>query len=128
MAWAMATARWAFALLLGAAACGGDVDDRPASWSYIVPAILRPNCATSSCHSSAARAGDVVLEEPDIAHESLVGDDAMVGLVVPGSPEESKLLKLLRADEVDRMPPDQPLPVADIELIERWILDDARPD
>ena len=106
------------------------MDTRPARLSYIVPAILRPNCATSSCHSSKAQAGDVVLETPESAYETLIGKTTAEGvnLVTPGSPNGSALKYLLRAEETVRMPPDQPLPDKDIELIEAWILDDARPN
>ena len=124
----MASRPWVVLAFVGTAACAGDVDDRPVRWSYIASAILRPNCATSSCHSSRAASGDLELEDPDVAYESLLGEDAEGDYVVPGHPQESKLLRLLRADEVDRMPPDQPLPDADIELIERWVLAGARKD
>jgi hypothetical protein len=124
----MARWPWVVLALLGATGCAEDVDDRPARWSYIASAILRPNCATSSCHSARAASGDVELEDPEVAYESLLGEDAEGDFVVPGHPQESKLLRMLRADEVDRMPPDQPLPDADIELIERWILAGARND
>ena len=33
---------------------------------------------------------------------------------------------MLRARSAPRMPPDRPLPEADIELVEAWILDGAR--
>ena len=48
--------------------------------------------------------------------------------VVPGDPDASKLVHMLRGDETERMPPDAPLPDADIELIERWIRAGARFD
>jgi hypothetical protein len=47
-------------------------------------------------------------------------------LVVAFDPAESRLVNMLRARGAPRMPPDRPLPEADIELVERWILDGAR--
>ena len=54
------------------------------------------------------------------AYINLVGD-----LVVPGSPEQSKLVYALRGLQAPRMPPDGALPEPDIALVERWILDGA---
>jgi hypothetical protein len=45
--------------------------------------------------------------------------------VIPGQPEASLLLRRLRGEGARRMPPDEPLPRADIELIERWIREGA---
>lgn len=48
-------------------------------------------------------------------------------LIFAGQPEGSPLLNWLRGSEgvPTRMPPDQPLPAADIALIEKWIADGA---
>jgi cytochrome c len=114
--------------LLAMAACGSSSDDRPVTFSYISTAILTPNCATSGCHSKIASTGGVVLDNRLDAYTSLVGLDARGNFVIPGDPERSQLLKLLRGDNIWRMPPDQPLPDADVLLIERWILDGAKDD
>jgi hypothetical protein len=106
-------------------ACGGD-DDRPARWSYISAAIIEPSCATASCHSAFTATGGLRLEGAEESHVILVGYSG--NYVVPGDPGRSKLMYLLRGQDTWRMPPDQPLPDADIELIERWILDGARND
>ncbi len=47
-------------------------------------------------------------------------------LVTAYDPNESRLVNMLRARGASRMPPDRPLPEADIELVEQWILDGAR--
>jgi hypothetical protein len=108
--------------LLGA--CGGD-DDRPARWSYISAAIIEPNCTTSRCHSSFSSTGGLRLEGADESWAILVGYDERGNYVWPGDPARSKLMSLLRGSETWRMPPDQPLPDADIALIEQWILEGA---
>jgi hypothetical protein len=49
-------------------------------------------------------------------------------LVVPFDPAQSRLVQMLRAQDAPRMPPDRPLPEADIRLIESWILSGAFDD
>ena len=94
-------------LLVGAAACGSDVDDRPVSWNYIYAAIVLPNCTRAACHSALTRTAMQNFEDKGLARESMKTVDT---------------LNMLRGERVDflRMPPDQPLPNADIDLIERW--------
>lgn len=117
---------FAATLLITVAACGTETDERPASWSYVAAAIIEPNCSTAGCHSRLSRVAGLELDNRDSAYTFLVGDPARGDFVVPGQPDVSQLVKLLRGDEIRRMPPDQPLPEADIQLIERWILDGAR--
>jgi hypothetical protein len=107
-----------------AAACGGE-DDRPAVWSFIAPAIIQPNCATARCHSKWTSTAGLRFDAIDDSYTYLVGGGTAAGsqnFVVPFQPQDSKLMYLLRGEETRRMPPDQPLPDADIELIEAWIL------
>jgi len=113
--------RLAALMLLVAIGCATDDDPRPATIAYLLPAVLRPSCATGSCHSRATRAGDLLLDgEPATVRAHLVAKK----LIYPTRPA-SPLLVRLRGTFGDRMPPDAPLPDADIELIERWILDGA---
>jgi hypothetical protein len=118
--------RRALPALLLAAGCGGDDPaGRPAEFSYILPAILEPTCATSGCHSELSHTARLVLEgDPGVVRESLVAK----GFVYPGEPEASPLLYFLRGTYVRlRMPPDAPLPEGDVALIERWIAEGAPP-
>jgi hypothetical protein len=125
----------AVALLALAAACDAP-EDREPSWSYIHGAILVPNCATSNCHSNlgasplGTSAAGLQLDGRESSYLVLTGhacqgtstiDPPAGNVVIPGAPDRSKLMYLLRGDEVDRMPPDVPLPAAEIELIEQWI-------
>jgi hypothetical protein len=130
----------------------GNVDDRPAQWNYISPAIIAPNCATTSCHSPASAVSGIDFSTPDYGYESLTGlwvwvvtdpehppqgvpcgtvsgtfvcEQRVRPLVTPYDPAGSRLVNMLRARGAPRMPPDRPLPEADIELIERWILNGA---
>jgi hypothetical protein len=107
----------ALLLLLAAAGCGVETDDRPASFTYIREAILVPSCATAACHSAQnQRAGRSFDDEG--AYDELLNAG-----VVPGDASASPLIfDVLAGDDPEkRMPLDSPLPDADIGLISRWI-------
>lgn len=104
------------ALLAGAPACGG-ADDRPTRWSFISAAIVEPGCATVNCHSAVSARAGVDLHARAVGYYTLVNEL----YVLPGDPQESALLSLLNAQGTRRMPPDAPLPQADIDLISAWI-------
>ena len=115
--------------LFAVAACGED--DRPTNWTYIHSAIVVPGCTTSSCHTEFNAQAGVRLSDRENAYNILTGatcnenpDNAVFGnFVVPGEPENSRLMHLLIGENVSRaMPPDRPLPDPDIDLIEQWIL------
>lgn len=96
--------------LLGVTACGSDVDDRPATWSFIHAAIILPNCATAGCHSTLTKTFGYDFEDKATALMWFLSD---------GGPDIAVISETGR-DGV-RMPPDQPLPHADIALIDRWM-------
>lgn len=132
--------------------CGG-ADSRPAVWGFISPEIFQPNCATSSCHSPAAAVSGLDFSTPQSGYTSLNGlwvwlvvpdggavpagvpcttisgtvtcEQMLRPLVTPFDPQGSTLVNSLRARNLPRMPPDRPLAEADIELVERWILNGA---
>jgi hypothetical protein len=95
--------------LLAALACGGD-DERPLEWRYIHAAIILPNCATSSCHSALSKKSGVNLEDPDLARDQFMS---------------GALSNVQGLANVRQMPPDEPLPKADIDLLERWFLQET---
>jgi hypothetical protein len=111
--------RLAVTLALTAAACG-TADERPATLEYITAAVLAPNCGNAQCHSSFKVSAGYAFDTVEVARSSIVN----AGLVNTDDVEESFLLDVLTRT-VDRMPYDQPLPNADIELIRRWIRDGA---
>jgi hypothetical protein len=141
------------ALALGASSGCQQVDDRPAQWAYISPAIFQPNCATTSCHSPAAAVSGLDFSTPENGYQSLtklwvwvvfapdaalptgtpcgvsngtrVCEEQERPLVTPYDPAGSRVVNMLRARNAPRMPPDRPLPELDIELVERWILNGA---
>jgi hypothetical protein len=134
--------KWLAGALLLAMGCGAD--DRPASWDYISPVIMQPNCASVSCHSRAAAVAGLDFSDPVRGYNSLTGLKVWVvdpagtagcrtikgsvvcqrdfrPLITPYNPEQSRLVNMLRARGADRMPPDRPLNQADLELVVRWI-------
>ena len=117
---------WGVGLVLAAAAagCGSTSDPRPARWSFISPVIIQPSCATANCHSQLAARSGVVLDTVADGYQQLVQRH----YVMPGNPDNSSLIALLRAQGSRRMPPDFPLPEADVGLIASWIADGAKWD
>jgi hypothetical protein len=107
----------AFLFVLAAVGCGTSIDDRPVKWSFISATIVEPSCATVSCHSAVAQRAGVDLHTRDIGYGALTNGH----FVFPGDSEHSELTYLMHAQGSIRMPPDVPLPEADIELIRRWI-------
>lgn len=125
-------------LLVGA--CGSADDNRPADWAYIAPALIIPNCATSSCHSEAAAVAGLDMSTPEKAYKSLTGLKVCRGegcsdkeapptprpLISPGNPGQSRTINMMRANGARRMPPERPMAEADIALVEEWILNGAK--
>ncbi len=114
--------RLVLALLAGVTACAGDPSERPASWAYVHTAIVAPNCATSSCHSALVETAGIALDDREDSYAQLIDRR----FVIPGDPA-SALIPLLEGDERPRMPPDAPLPQADIDLVRIWIVEGAAP-
>jgi hypothetical protein len=103
-----------------AAGCAAETDERPAEFPYIVEAILRPSCATATCHDAMTRREEIDFSTVEAASRSI--DER--GLVAAGRPEDSPLYFLITASASEtekRMPVDSPLPQADIDLIGAWI-------
>jgi hypothetical protein len=127
-----------FLFAVGAGGCGGEEDDRDPTWSYISPAIIQPNCATSSCHSQGTAVAGLNLSTVDAGYRSLLelhlplrgmlAPPKARQLVTPFNPDESRVVNMMRAVGSWRMPPDRPLAEADIRLFERWILNGAQKD
>jgi hypothetical protein len=107
------------------AACGSQTDQRPETAAYISAAILVPYCGRAACHSSDARAHDLAF---DTVADSMSAMRSRTRsgqiLVIPGDPTRSRLVTVL-TDSSRIMPPDTPLPDADIDLITRWVSDGA---
>jgi hypothetical protein len=112
----------AVALSIVVSGCNGTTDDRPPKWSFISATIMEPGCATVNCHSAITHQGGVDLSARAIGYQSLVD----TYFVFPGNSQHSPVVNLMNAVGSIRMPPDNPLPEADIRLIETWIDDGAQ--
>lgn len=115
------TRRPGLALLAVAAAligCGSASDDRPAKWSFISATITEPSCATVNCHSAIAQRAAVDLHDRATGFRDLTQRNFVIPYDQTGS---SAVLWLMRGQGSVRMPPDAPLPEADIVLIDNWI-------
>lgn len=117
-----------YACLACAIAACTTTDERPATWSFISTGIIEPACGTAGCHSQWSQVSGVILDSREVAYETLVTapPDGYGPFVLPGMPDHSQLIFLLRGDEIRIMPPDAPLPAADIALIEAWIAAGAK--
>lgn len=110
-----------FAALAG---CGTDPDPRPATFEEITIAILVPYCGRAACHSTATKSHDLAFDTLDATRAALMTTQGRRGMnqkmVVPMDPDNSRLVTVL-GDSNRIMPPDSPLPDADIALIRAWI-------
>ncbi len=105
------------------AACGTAVDERPRNLDYITEAILAPSCGAAVCHSSFRQADGLVFDTVDNARNTFQNDPQLIGFD-EGDPTKTPGLVLNLTIEqagAPRMPYDQPLPDADVELIEDWL-------
>jgi WD40 repeat protein len=97
----------------------------PVSFIHDVAPVLRESCF--GCHGAKNPKGKLDMTRYASFRKGGTKDDP----VVPGKPDESLILDLLRADGRNRMPPpdsSDPLPAAKIAVIERWIAEGARLD
>ena len=98
--------------------CGSATDDRPAKWSFISATIIEPSCATVNCHSAVAQRAGVDLHDRPTGYRDLTTRN----FVAPVDPMGNSALHYLMMGQGSlRMPPDSPLPEADIVLIDNWI-------
>jgi hypothetical protein len=112
----------ALLLLLAAAGCGVETDDRPVSFTYIHEAILVPSCATAACHSSQNQRENLDLGDRDSAYRLFnegVGDHTASAIFQTIGGDSQPVVQPYA--EAGRMPLDSPLPDADIQLIGTWI-------
>ena len=113
------------------------VDDRPATLQYITPAILEPSCAKAECHSSfkmevgddyssveSARFTMINNAQVLFPDNTKFGDNSASYFVQELTTGNPSILDPTSTTKI-RMPYDEPLPLEDIKLIERWIADGA---
>ena len=112
------------AALAGAIAGGVSAQDDASKPAFGIPEKVRPILVTNcgKCHFTMNHKGGLSLETK--ASTMKGGRDGVV--VVPGDPEKSSLVKLIKhegpADDPKPMPPKAPkMNDADIAVIERWV-------
>lgn len=115
--------RMRFVLLaLVAAGCGSETDDRPATLSFITETILKPACANAECHSSFKFEQGYSFSTVAEARTTFQGDPTLAGLDQIGSGQQPLIENLtIETEAAPRMPYDQPLPNADVALIQTWL-------
>jgi len=97
-------------------------DPRAAFFTQAVLPILAANC--QSCHNAVRPKSGLDLTS---AKSLLAGGRSGTPVVIPGRPEESLLVAVLRGThpEIDQMPPEDPLPAEEIETLIRWVNEGA---
>ncbi len=114
--------RVAFVLYVSVAARCAFADDVSIDFAQDVEPILQKYCI--DCHGPDDQESQFRLDRLSIM---LAGGNSGEPAVVPGEPEKSFLLKLIRHQEPGmEMPPDESLSPQEIDRIERWIADGAR--
>ncbi|MGM0558555.1 MAG: hypothetical protein ACQEVA_19375 [Myxococcota bacterium] len=109
-----------------------ELTENRASFGQVAP-IVAERCGINACHGDPANGNFKISggQQGSVAEvrASLEGKETIEGesLVVPGSPAESELYLRLIADPEsgELMPPGDPLPAQQIELIRRWIEEGA---
>ena len=86
------------------------------SYKTDVAPLLKSACA--DCHSGAKRKAGL----------DVTSYDSLMKFVRPGSPEQSKLHKSLIGKGAKLMPPRNPLPKDDVEVLRAWIAAGAKKD
>jgi hypothetical protein len=105
-----------------------EAEERSTDFEYLHAAIIEPMCATVGCHSRQTQQSPPNREAFDLSTPTRAC--FFLNDVPPGN-----LIDLLEGDfndttgdEYRQMPPDVPLPAADVELMVRWINEGASCD
>lgn len=103
----------------------GGRDNSPVSFIRDVAPIFKENCF--GCHGAKNPKGKLDMTKIEALRKGGTKDDP----IVPGKPDESHLIDVLKASDASRMPPKETgdaLPAAKIAVIERWIAQGAKID
>ena len=121
--------RLAWALLCALAACGTSNDDRPLEAQYLTTTIFQPACGSVECHSTFTQSLNVVLDTYSAMRNTMVNFPLLsfsADAYDPADPSDSALIIWITKTDpfglgVGRMPLDEPMPNADVELLKSWI-------
>ena len=104
--------------------CGAEMDDRSRNLDYITEAVLKPNCGGAACHSTFRQAKGLVFDTIEGSRATFQGDEK---LLLPSDLSDETLPPQLVVNlttelaNAPRMPYTEPLPDADVALIQRWL-------
>ena len=102
-------------LWLGGSLAQVKADSAPSFNNQVAP-IFQKNCL--ACHSSAAKMGGLVMEN----YDALMKGGAHGAAIVPGKPDQSRLIEMLDGKVQPRMPfGGDPLSAADIATLKTWV-------
>jgi WD40 repeat protein len=127
----LAAALVALLLSVPTVSSAADPPEKPLSFIADVAPILKEHCM--ACHNNRRRAGKLDMTSLAQLRHGGAHDDP----IVPGHPDESRLIQRLRAEGAQRMPPppnDLPnspegaLPPEKAAILARWIRDGAKLD
>ena len=112
----------ATAIVLGGAdVLGAEVAGQVSFTKQVVP-ILRVNC--NACHKPDKTKGDL-----DLTTQAAILKGGKHGaVIVPGKPEESRLMKMIVGDPPEMPDDGDPLKVGEVELVKQWIAQGAKDD
>src|SRR5262249_45803440 len=97
----------------------------PVSFINDVAPLLKETCF--ACHDAKKRKGKLDMTTYENFRKGGINDDP----IVPGAPEDSRILDLLTSTGAERMPPTEagePLPKDKIAVIAQWIKEGAKLD
>lgn len=106
------------ALLAGPILAGAAGAAKPASSAQAMQ-VLKANCV--SCHNEEKKKGGLLLTSREAALKG--GDEGPA--FVPGKPEESSLIKVLKPDADPHMPPKKQLSGEQMVILRTWVQDSA---
>jgi len=90
-------------------------EDGEAFFEKEVRPLLAEHCG--KCHGAAKQWGDLRLD----SRAALIKGGENGTVVVPGKPEESRLIEAVRYKGETQMPPDGPLGAAQVAILEKWV-------
>jgi len=111
------------ACVFGLSLLGGfpaQAQSTPESFERKIRPLLAEHCV--SCHGPEKQKGHLRLDAPEFIRAG--GESGPI--LIPGNPNESRLIQAVRyAEETFKMPPKQKLPAPLIETLTRWVQDGA---
>src|SRR5688572_5420459 len=84
-------------------------------WADLIAPLLDRHCF--KCHGGVRQRGDLDLR----SLENILKGGESGPALIPGEPDQSRLLQFLESDSDPHMPPKKQVPATDIQLLKDWI-------